>query len=74
MIPGYHDQEKFAQAHRENLLREAGHERLLAQLPQSDHSDLQLFLAWPALFLRSLRTRLQKWTKRRKQITKRTAS
>ncbi len=71
MIPGYHDQEKFAHAHRENLLREAEHERLLAQLPKPDHTDLQLFLARPALFLRSLRTRLQKWTKRRKQITKR---
>ena len=73
MIPGYHDQEKFAHAHRENLLREAEHERLLAQLPKPDHTDLQLFLARSALFLRSLRTRLQKWTKRRKQITKRDA-
>ena len=73
MIPGYHDQEKFAHTHRENLLREAEHERLLAQLPKPDHSDLQLFVARQALFLRSLRTRLQKWTKRRKQITKRDA-
>ena len=73
MIPGYHDQEKFAQAHRENLLREAEHERLLAQFTQLDHNVLQLFLARPALFLRSLRTRLQKWTKRRKQVTKRIA-
>ena len=73
MIPGYHDQEKFAQAHRENLLREAEHERLLAQLSQPDHSDLQFFLAGLGLFLRSLRIRLQKWTKRRKQITKRAA-
>jgi hypothetical protein len=68
MIPGYHDQEKFAQAHRENLLREAEHERLLAQLPKPDHNVLQLFLARSALFLRLLRTRLQKWEKRRKQI------
>ena len=73
MIPGYHDQEKFAQAHRQNLLREAEHERLLAQLPQPDHNVLHLFLVRPALFLRSLRTRLQKWAKRRKQITKRVA-
>jgi hypothetical protein len=73
MIPGYHDHEKFAQAHRENLLREAEHERLLAHLPQSDHTMLQLFLAWSALSLRSLRTRLQKWAKHRKQITKHTA-
>jgi hypothetical protein len=73
MIPGYHDQEKFVQAHRENLLREAEHERLLAQLPQPDYNVLQLSLARSALFLRSLRTRLQKWAKRRKQITKRAA-
>jgi hypothetical protein len=73
MIPGYHDQEKFSQAHRENLLREAEHERLLSQLPKPDHNGPQLFLARPALFLRSLRTRLQQWTKRRKQVTKRAA-
>jgi hypothetical protein len=71
MIPGYHDQEKFAQAHRQNLLREAEHERLLAQLPQPDHNVLRLFLARLALFQRSLRTSLQKWAKRRKRITKR---
>ena len=72
MIPGYHDQEKFAHTHRQNLLREAEHERLLAQLPQSDRSILQYFLARPALFLRSLRASLQKWAKRRKQqITRR---
>ena len=72
MIPGYHDQEKFAQAHRQNLLREAEHERLLAQLPKPDHNVLRLFLARPALFLRSLRASLQKWAKRRKQqITRR---
>jgi hypothetical protein len=70
MIPGYHDQEKFAQAHRQNLLHEAEHERLLAQLPKPDHNVLALFMARMGLFLRSLRTRLQKWAKRRKQITK----
>ena len=72
MIPGYHDQEKFAHAHRENLLREAEHERLLAQLPQSDRSILHHFLARPALFLRSFRASLQERAKRRKQqITRR---
>ena len=40
MIPGYHDHEKFAQTHRQNLLNEAEHERRLAQLPQSDRSIL----------------------------------
>jgi hypothetical protein len=68
MIPGYHDQEKFVQAHRQNLLREAEHERLLAQLPQSNHNPLPRFLARPALLLPSLRARLQKQAKHRKQI------
>ena len=71
MIPGYHDHEKFVQTHRQNLLNEAEHERQLALLPQSDRSILHNFLAGPALFLRSLRTRLQEQAKRRKQITKR---
>ena len=68
MIPGYYDHEKFVQTHRQKLLREAGHERLLAQLPQPAHSALRRFLATPALFLRSLRARLQERAKRRKQI------
>jgi hypothetical protein len=72
MIPGYHDQEKFAQIHRQNLLNEAEHERLLVQLPQPDRSILHHFLTRPALLLRSLRARLQEQAKRRKQqITRR---
>ena len=74
MIPGYHDHEKFAQTHRQNLLREAEHERLLAQVPQPDHSVPRHFLARPALFLRSLRARLQERGKHRKrQVTSRAA-
>jgi hypothetical protein len=74
MIPGYHDQDKFAQTHRQNLMREAEHERLLAQLPQPDHNVLRLFLAMPALYLRKLRVRLQERGKPRKQqIDKRAA-
>jgi hypothetical protein len=73
MIPGYHDQEKFVQTHRQNLLNEAEHERRLAQLPQPDQNVLRNFLAGPALFLRSLRTKLQEQVKRRKQRTKRAA-
>ena len=67
MIPGYHDQEKFAHAHRENLLREAEHERLLAQLPQYERSIRWRLLARPALFLRDLRKRLQQRGKRHKR-------
>src|SRR6266700_4259158 len=73
MIPGYHDHEKFAQTHRQNLLREAEHERLLAQLPRSDRNVLRHFMAKSTLFLRSLRARLQKRAKSRKQMTKRAA-
>jgi hypothetical protein len=73
MIPGYHDQEKFAQAHRQNLLHEAEHERLLAQLPRPEHSVLQRFLAGSSLILRSLRAKQQERAKRRKQKTKRAA-
>ena len=73
MIPGYHDHEKFVQTHRQNLLNEAEHERRLAQLPRSDRNILHHFLVKPALFLRSLRTRLQEQAKRRKQIKKRAA-
>jgi hypothetical protein len=72
MIPGYHDHEKFTQANRQNLLHEAERERLLAQLPQPDHSFLRDFLARPALLLRSFRAKLQVRAKPRKQqITKR---
>ena len=73
MIPGYHDQEKFVQTHRQNLLNEAERERLLAQLPRSDRSSLRHYLVMPALFLGSLRKRLQEQAKRRKRITKRDA-
>ena len=70
MIPGYHDQEKFAQVHRQNLLLEAEHERLLAQLPQYGQKPLWRFLARPALLVDSLRARLQERAKHHKQITK----
>jgi len=74
MIPGYHDHEHFVQAHRQNLLREAERERLLAQLSHPDHSVLRHFIAVPALFLRQLRKRLQQQAKHRKQqVTHRAA-
>jgi hypothetical protein len=71
MIPGYHDQQKFAQSHRQNLLREADNERLLSQLPRPEHTALRRFLARPALIMRSFRARLQERAKHRKQLTKR---
>ena len=74
MLPGYHDHVKFVQAHRQNLLREAERERLLAQLSQPDHGVLRHFMAIPVLFLGELRKRLQQQAKHRKQqVTHRAA-
>ena len=74
MIPGYHDHERLAQTHRQDLLREAERERLLAQLPQPDRNVLWHFLAVPALLLQELRKRLNQSGKRRKpQVTNRAA-
>lgn len=58
MMPNYYTHERLAQAHRRDLLREAEHERLLAQLPQSGHHVL--LLSRLSLPLRALRMRLQK--------------
>ena len=59
MLPNYDVLEQLAQAHRQELLREAERERLLAHLPQSDQHVPLHFLARPALFLRELRLRLR---------------
>jgi hypothetical protein len=63
MIPGYHDHERLAHTHRQELLREAEHERLLAQLPQPNHS--MLLPARLMLSLRALRIRLRHGFQRR---------
>jgi hypothetical protein len=63
MMPNYYDHERFAQAHREELLREAEHERLLAQLPQPRRSVL-LLPARLMLSLRALRMRMRKGLQR----------
>ncbi len=64
MMPNHYDRDRLAQAHRRDLLREAEHERLLAQLPQPKRGvrslPVLLKLAW-----RALRIRLQKGFQRR---------
>jgi hypothetical protein len=65
MMPNHYDRERMAQAHRQDLLREAAHERLLAQLSQSRRglsllSPVQLKLYW-----RALRMRVQQGFQRR---------
>jgi hypothetical protein len=64
MMPTHYDRERLAQAHFQELLHEAEHERLLAQLPQPNCSVLPL----PArllLILRALRLKLRKGFQRR---------
>jgi hypothetical protein len=63
MMPNHYDRERMAQAHRQDLLREAEHERLVAQLPRPRRSFL-LFPAQLVLSLRALSIRLQKRFKR----------
>lgn len=63
MMPNYYIRERLAQEHRQDLLREAERERLLAQLPQPRY-DL-LLLSRLLLHWRALRTRVQKRLQRR---------
>ena len=52
----HYERERFAETHRQNLLREAEHERLLEQLPRPGRRfpiiPLRLKLSWQALRLR----------------------
>ena len=62
MIPNYDIHERLAQEHRQDLLREAERERLLAQLPHSKRHVLllsPLLLSWHALRMR-VQKRLQR--------------
>ena len=65
MMPNHYDRERMAQAHRQELLREAEHERRLSQLLQPDHRVLPPSLARLIPSLRALRTRLRKGFQRR---------
>jgi hypothetical protein len=63
MMPNHYDRERLAQAHFQELLLEAEHERLLAQLPQPRRSVL-LLPARLMLSLRALRMRMRKGLQR----------
>lgn len=63
MMPNHYDRERMAQAHRQELLREAEHERQAAQLPRTRRS-FSPFPAQLVLSLRALSIRLQKRFKR----------
>lgn len=65
MMPNHYDRERFAEVHRQDLVREAEHERLLAQLSQPKRNMLHLptrfKISWRALRIRLLH-RLQRRT------------
>jgi hypothetical protein len=65
MMPNHYDRERMAQAHRQELLREAEHERRLSQLPQPGRRVLLPSLARLMPSLRTLHTRLRKGLQRR---------
>ena len=64
MMPNHYDRERLAQAHFQELLREAEHERLLAQLPQPNRTR-QLPFERLMLSLRTLGMRLRQGFQRR---------
>lgn len=66
MMPNYYDRERLAQAHCQDLLREAEQERLLAQLPQPNRNIL-LPSSRLTLFLRALLVRLGQGGQHREQ-------
>jgi hypothetical protein len=63
MMPNHYDREQFAQTHRQDLLREAEHERQLAQLSQPNAR--MPFFAPPMFSLRTLSIKLRKGLQRR---------
>jgi hypothetical protein len=63
MMPNHYDRERMAQAHRQELLREAEQQRQVAQLSRP-RRGVSTFPAQLVLSLRALSMRLQKRFKR----------
>jgi hypothetical protein len=68
MIPDMHTGEKLALAHRQQLQREAEHERLLGALPGHSLHPLRHMAARLGTFLITLGTRLRQLEQPRKQM------
>ncbi len=64
MMPNTYDRDRLVQAHRKDLLREAEHERLLAQLSQPERRVLRLPRQFK-MFWGALCNRLQRGFQRR---------
>ena len=63
MMPNHFERELFAQAHRQNLLREAEYERLLKQLSEPESRTLPTLVRL-MLSVRALRMKLRKGLQR----------
>jgi hypothetical protein len=68
MIPDIHTGEKLALAHRQQLQREAEHERMLGVLPTHSSHWMRHMAARLGTFLIALGTRLRKLEQPRKSI------
>jgi hypothetical protein len=68
MIPDIHTGEKLVLAHRQQLQREAGHERLLRALPGHSSHPMRHLAARLGTFLIAFGTRLRQLEQSRKQM------
>ena len=68
MIPDMHTGEKLALAHRQQLQREAEHERLLGSLPEHSSHPLRHMTARLGTFLIAFGTRLSHLEQPHKQM------
>ena len=68
MVPDRYTLEKMALAHRQQLQREAEHERLLGELPGHSSHPLRHMAARLGTFLITLGTRLRQLEQPRKQM------
>lgn len=68
MIPDMHTGEKLALAHRQQLQREAEHERLLGALPGHTSHSMRHMAARLGTFLIAFGTRLRQLEQPRKQM------
>jgi hypothetical protein len=68
MIPDRHTGEKLVLAHRQQLQREAEHERLLGALPRHSSHPMRHMAARLGTFLIAFGTRLRQLEQPRKQI------
>ena len=59
MIPDRYTHEKLVQAHRQQLLHEAEHERMLGELPVRSHHSIRHIAALLGTFLIALGSRLK---------------